>query len=114
MHKCRLRMELPVGGLFAFFTYSKKRHLVVTIRSVIWTTTLQQSYFKYDICICDFFLILRGMEAEREREKHQCERETPIRCLLYVPPRLGIDPTTSVGVLNGDHDILVSRDASAG
>lgn len=55
VHTRRLKIELPGGSLFAFFTHSKKRHLVVTIRSVIWTTTLQRSYFKCDICICDFF-----------------------------------------------------------
>ena len=28
----------------------------------------------------------RGREGEREGEKHQCERETSIGCLLYMPP----------------------------
>ena len=41
------------------------------------------------VCVCARTYIYR----EREREKHVCERETLIGCLLYTP-RLGIEPVT--------------------
>ena len=54
-----------------------------------------------------YLFIFREREREREREgeKHQCERETSVGCLLCTPnqgpglqprhvPRLGIEPVT--------------------
>ena len=39
----------------------------------------------------------RGRAGEREGEKHQCERETPIGCLLYMP-QYSIDRTRNPGM----------------
>ena len=33
---------------------------------------------RYNLEMCLLILV-------REREKHRCERETPVGCLLYVP-----------------------------
>ena len=38
-------------------------------------------------------LLILEREEKREREKHQCERETSIGCLSYTP-RQGIEPAT--------------------
>ena len=44
----------------------------------------------------------RGREGEREGEKHRCERETLIGCLLHVP-QLGTKLATQVWALTGNH-----------
>ena len=36
-------------------------------------------------------ILERGEGREKEGEKHQCERETLIDCLLYMP-QLGTEP----------------------
>ena len=42
----------------------------------------------------------RGRKGEREGEKHQCERETLIDCLLYAP-LLGSESATQACALMG-------------
>ena len=42
----------------------------------------------------------RGREGERESEKHRCERETSISCLLYTCQ--GTEPATQVCALTGN------------
>ena len=48
----------------------------------------------------DFIYVFRERrrEGEREEEKHQCERETLIGCLLYAP-RQGTKPATQACTL---------------
>ena len=51
-----------------------------------------------------FYLFIfreRGRKGEREGEKHQCMRETPIDCLLQGP-QLGTKPTTQACALTGN------------
>ena len=51
-----------------------------------------------------FFIFLekdRGREGEREKEKHQCEREALISCLSYTPSS-GTEPATQAGALTGN------------
>ena len=43
----------------------------------------------------------RGMEEEKEGEKHQCERETLIGCLSYRP-QPGTKPATQVCAVIGN------------
>ena len=50
-------------------------------------------------------LLIFEREEGREREKHQCEREAPIGCLLDVP-LLRIEPTTQVCALTKDETTL--------
>ena len=65
-----------------------------------------------------FYFFIDGGERERERERkrerggkrerHWCERETPVSCLPYTP-QPGIEPSTQIRALMGDqtHDLLV-------
>ena len=52
-------------------------------------------------------------ERGREREKHQCERETSIGCLLYAPG-LGNKPTTQACAQTGNqtHSFSVTEQRS--
>ena len=52
----------------------------------------------------------REREGEREEEKHGCERETSISCLLYVP-QLVMEPATLACALTGNqtHSCSVYR-----
>ena len=43
----------------------------------------------------------RGRDGEREGEKHPCEREISISCILH-PPRLGTEPATQACALTGN------------
>ena len=67
----------------------------------------QNSYsLLYSYCMLGYFLNFififdfreRGREREGEEEKHQCERETLIACLLQAP-QLGTEPETQACAL---------------
>ena len=62
---------------------------------------LQQYYYvnKYELCLKCFYFYLflfreRAREGERDGEKHQCERETLIKCCLSYSHQLGTKPAT--------------------
>ena len=50
----------------------------------------------------------KGWEGEEEGEKHQCERETSVGCLLHVSLP-GIKPATQIYAQTGNetYDLLV-------
>ena len=58
-----------------------------------------------NICFLKILFIYfreKGKEREREGERHRCERETSIGCLLYAPiPET--EPVTQVCALTGNH-----------
>ena len=50
------------------------------------------------MCVCMYLSLPKDMtidfrERRREGEKHRCEKETSVGCLLYMP-QLGTKPTT--------------------
>ena len=54
---------------------------------------LDVSILSFNPCQRIYLLILEREEGgQREREKHRCERETLISCLLYAS-QLGTEPT---------------------
>ena len=60
----------------------------------------------------DFIYLEKRREGEREGEKHQCEREMSITCLLSMPLR-GSKHTTQARALprNQTGDLLLCRTA---
>ena len=74
-------------------------------RSMYWATQPCLSFFSlHPRTFCFSLLLERG----REREKHRCEREASIGCLLevprqgIVPPGPGLAPTAYLRVLTGN------------
>ena len=65
-------ISLSLRFLFFFFNY----FIVVQLH-------LYFLFLKYDFIY--FFIFRGGGEEERGGEKHRCERETPIGCLLHAP-----------------------------
>ena len=47
-----------------------------------------------------FIFRVRGREAEREREKHRCERETSIGCLSFIRALSETEPATQACALS--------------
>ena len=82
---------LAVGSLYL---YGRIVHFI----SVLSVIMLFKKKLPKDI----FLLILeRQRDRETSRERHWCERETSIVCLLYVP-QLWIEPATYECALNQD------------
>ena len=59
------------------------------VRAVSWVWLFCSHAFNIIFYLKNLFFIVyfreRGREGEREGEKHWCERETSIGCLLYAP-----------------------------
>lgn len=73
--------HLPCTIITVSCTYSPVRHMTGNISSLCWLVSL----VKYD------FIDILESEGGKEKQKHQCVRETWIGCLLPVP-RVGIKP----------------------
>ena len=95
-----------------YFTYTEFHLLTDCLSSGFCVTCHCASVFSFILFLIflTFDFRERGRRGEREGEKHRCERETSIVCLLYVP-QTGPELTTQACALTGNRnsDLSVCR-----